>query len=174
MLFIHQYPGRSANNCLCLHLLPIQEKRSGTWAFNVTDLSIILQCKFAAAHAQTCVALKQQHVAAWKRLHRLSRWSWNPLVSISVRTANLYNISTYRSFIVKLDVSIHDLLAEPVSADTPLPDQWIDLDYDPTQTPISTIVVDQDNVPLVLHPPQFLPNRSHVSQFNNSANATKG
>ena len=67
--------------------------------------------------------------------------------------------------LVKLEVSIHDLLSQPVTVDTPEPATWVSIDHDLESRPQSKLFVNKDGIPLVLHMPKFMPAHSHVNIF---------
>lgn len=71
------------------------------------------------------------------------------------------------SHLVKLEhIDIRELLAQPVSKDDAIPDEWTELVEGPDAPHVvSTLVVDKNDVPLIVHLPKFLSEASHVGSL---------
>jgi len=62
------------------------------------------------------------------------------------------------------DYSIKEAILETMpNTDWPIPDKWIDWEYDPND-PTPMLAVDRDLIPIVLWLPKFLADAGHVSR----------
>lgn len=68
--------------------------------------------------------------------------------------------------LVKLEhICIHELLKQPVTKNDAIPDTWLEIPEPTGPNAVSTLVVDKNDIPLMVHLPKFLPDKSHVSSL---------